>query len=130
MKRVAGLKTAAEELPSLGFRRSRVHRGPFRRQLSSSLKAPIGKGGSRVLPGAIAAKVLEEPAPHHLSDFSFVIRDQVFRDAPHDFRDLLLPLEIPVGHLDLAARQADYRGSMSGARRRHGQILNKRVKLV
>src|SRR5579884_2200419 len=116
MKRVAGLKTAAEELPSLGFRRGRVHRGPFRRQLGSSLKAPTGKGRSRVLPGALATQILEQP-PDHLSDLRFIVGNQILGNAPHNFRDLLLPLEIPVGHLDLAPRQADDRSSNFLARR-------------
>src|SRR5579883_1031348 len=117
MKRVARLKTAPEELPSLGFRRGRVHRGPFRRQLGSSLKAPIGKGRSRVLPGALAAQVLEQPPPDHLSDLRFIVGNQILGNAPRNFRDLLLPLEIPVGHLDLAPRQADDRSSNFLARR-------------
>ena len=47
--------------------------------------------------------VVEEPAAHDLADLALVIGDQVLGHTPHDLGDPVLPLNIPVGHLHLAA---------------------------
>ena len=49
---------------------------------------------------------LEQPPADHLADFRLVVDEQVLATAD-DLGDLVLPLQIPVGHFDLAARQAD-----------------------
>ena len=127
MERIAGLEAALQELARLGLGRGRVHRRPLRRELRPPLEAPVAVGLGDVLPDLLAAQVLEEPPPDDLADLGLVVGDQVLGDAPHDLRDPVLPLLIPLGHLDLAARQADHRRAVRGAGRGDGQVLDEGV---
>ena len=95
MERVAGLEAALQELARLGLGRGRVHRGPLRRELRPPLEAPVAEGLGDVLPDLLASQVLEEPPPDDLADLGLVVGDQVLGDAPHDLRDLVLPLHDP-----------------------------------
>ena len=108
VERVARLEAALQELARLGLGRGRVHGGPLGRELRPPLEAPVAEGPGDVLPDLLAPEVLEEPPPDDLADLGLVVGDQVLGDAPHDLRDLVLPLLVPLGHLDLAARQADH----------------------
>jgi hypothetical protein len=65
----------------------------------------------------------KEPTPHHFADLRFVIGNQVLRHPPHDLGDPVLPLQIPVGHFDLASRQTDNSRAVRGARHRDRQVL-------
>ena len=76
---------------------------------------------------ALWSQVLKEPPPYHLTDFGLVISYQVLCHTPHDFGDSLLPLEIPIGHLHLAAGQADDRRSLGGSSHGYSEILEKRI---
>ncbi len=127
MKRVAGLEATTQELAGLGLGRGRVHRRPLRRELSPPLEAPVAEGLGDVLPDLLASKVLEESPPHNFADLGLVVGDQILGDAPHDLRDSFLPFRVPVGHLDLAARQADHRGAVRGTGGRDGQVLDEGV---
>jgi hypothetical protein len=128
MERIAGPEAAAQELAGLGLGCGRVHCRPLRRELCSPLEAPFGEGFGDAFPNLLAAQVLEKPPPDDLADFSLVVGDQVLGDAPHDLDDSLLPLLVPVGHLDLAAWQTDYRGAVRGAGGGDGQVLDEGVK--
>ncbi len=127
MERIAGLEATAEELAGLGLGRGRVHRRPLRRELRPPLEAPVAEGFGDVLPDLLASQVLEEPPADDLADLGLVVGDQVLGDATYDLRDPLLPLRVPVGHLDLAARQADHRGAVGGAGGGDGQVLDEGV---
>src|SRR5262245_28300664 len=105
MEGVAGLEPLLQKLPRLGFGRRRVHCGPLRRKLRSALKAPVAERLGDIAADLLAAEVLEETPPHLLADLCLLIGDEVLGDAAHDLRNLVLPLLIPCGHLNLAARQ-------------------------
>src|SRR5271165_140468 len=73
---------------------------------------------------------LKKPPPHDFTYLSLVIRDQILRHAPNDLGDLVLPLQIPVRHLDLASRQADDSRAVRGARHGDRQVLEKRIEPI
>ena len=127
MERVTGLEAALQELARLGLGRRRVHRRPLGRELRPPLEAPVAEGLGDGLPDLLAPQVPEEPPPDDLADLGLVIGDQVLGDAPHDLRDPVLPPRVPVGHLDLAARQADHRRAVRRAGGRDGQVLDEGV---
>src|SRR6267142_4221328 len=103
MKRVAGLETAAQILARLGLGRGGVHRGPLRWELGAPLETPVAEGPRDAFADLLSPQVLEKTAPDDLADLGLVVCDQILGDAPHDFGDPVLPLHVPVGHLDLAA---------------------------
>src|SRR5262245_55577857 len=125
MEGVAGFKPALEELTGFSFCGGRVHGGPFWWQLGAALEAPVSKRFGDALLVALGALVLKQPPPHHLADFGFVVGYQILGHASHDFGNALLPLEIPIGHLDLAAGQADDRCSSGSSSHGHSEILEK-----
>ena len=51
-----------------GLRGSTIDRRPLRRELRPPLEAPVAEGLGDVLPGLLAAQILEEPAPDDLGD--------------------------------------------------------------
>jgi hypothetical protein len=58
------------------------------------------------------------------------VGNQVLGDAPDDLGNLVLPLLVPLRHLDLAARQRDDARPMRRAGRGDGQILNEGMEKV
>src|SRR5262249_59187990 len=105
MEGITGLEAAAQELASLGLGCSGINGCPLRWQLCASLKTPIAERLGDILPNLLTSQVLEEPPPDHLADLGLVVGDKLPRDCAHNLQNLLLPLKIPVGHLDLTARQ-------------------------
>ena len=65
-----------------------------------------------------------------LADLGFVVRQQILGDAADHLRDAVLPRQVEVGHLDLAARQADDRGPVGGPGHRDGQVLDEGVERI
>lgn len=109
----------------LPWPRSQSYRPPaIRAAAAHTLKAPIGVIPRNPAANALVADILEEASPHNLADFGLVIGDQILRDAPHDLGDALLPLLVPVGHLDLTARQADDPRGARRAGHRDREVLN------
>ena len=127
MEGIARRETPAQELPGLCFGRGRVYRHPLGRKLGPPLEAPlrVPAGDSATDPGA--AQVLEQPSPDHLADLRLVVDDEVPGNPADHLGDLVLPHAIPIGHFDLAARQADDRGGARGSRDRNRQVLDERV---
>src|SRR5437773_3070355 len=117
MKWVTGLKTAAQVLARLGLRGGRVHSGPLRWKLGAPLETPVAEGPRGAFADLLSPQVLEETPPDDLADFGLVVGDQVLGDAPHDLGDPILPHHVAVGHLDLAAGEADHRRSVRGSGR-------------
>src|SRR5713226_5115252 len=76
------------------------------------------------------ADIIEEPATDYFANLGFIVYQQIFGDTLDDLGDSLLPLRVPLGHLDLATRQADYRRATGRAGHRHCEVLNERVKTV
>ena len=123
MKWEAGLEPPLEVLPGLRLGRSRVDGRPLGRKLRPAFEAPVGESLRNVLADSFAAEVLEEPPADDLANLRLVVCDQVLGDPADDLGDLLLPLEIPVRHLYLAAREADDRRSASRPRHGDSQVL-------
>jgi len=130
MKRVANLETATQILSCLGLGYSAVHSGPLRRKLGATFKAPVCIFFADGFADPFAADLLKQAPAHHFADLGFIVGDEVFGHPAHHLRDLVLPLHIPVGHLDLAARQADNRRALYGSGGGHGQVLNKGMELI
>ena len=122
MKGVAALEPPAQEVPRPGLGRG-VHRGPLRGQPGASLEAPVRIGPGDLPAGALLAQVLEQPAAHHLADLGLVVGDEVPGHPAHHLGEPVLPLLVPIGHLHLAARQADDRRGPGRAGDRHRQVL-------
>src|SRR5713226_8964715 len=76
------------------------------------------------------ADIIEEPATDYFANLSFIVYQQIFGDTLDDLGDSLLPLRVPLGHLDLAARQTDDSGTPCGAGHGDGQVLYKRMKAI
>ena len=125
MEGVAGLEPAPQKLPCLRLRRRGVHGQPLRGQAGAALEAPVRESPCDSLARALVAKVLKQAPAHHLADLGFVVGDQIAGDPADHLGDPLLPLLVPVGHLDLAARQADDRRGAGGPGNRDGQVLEK-----
>ena len=89
----------------------------------TALEAPVRAGSCDSLARALVAEVFEQAPAHHLTDLGLVVGNQVAGDAADHLGDPLLPLPVPVGHLDLAARQADDRRGAGCPGDRDGQIL-------
>src|SRR5262245_27763883 len=99
MEGIAGVEASAQELSRLGLSGGRVHRSPFWRQLSTTLKAPVGITLSHAFPQALVSQVLEQTPSDHLADLGLIVGDEILRDSAHDLGNPLLPLKIPVSHL-------------------------------
>ena len=130
VKRIACLEPALQELACLCLGRRGVHRGPLGRKLRAPLEAPVAEGPGDVLANLLAAEILEEAPAYDLADLGLVVGDQVLGDAAHHLRDLVLPLLIPLGHLDLAARQADHARAVRRAGGGDGQVLDEGVERI
>ena len=128
MEGVTCLEPVPQKLPCLGLRRRGVDRQPFGGKAGGPFKAPVRVGFGDSLANAFVAKILEQATTHHLADLGFVIGDKVARHATDHLGESVLPLLIPIGHLDLAARQADDCRGLGGTGNGDGQILNERVK--
>src|SRR5258708_40200098 len=111
MERIAGFETLLQKRPSLRLRRSRIYRGPFRGELRSSLEAPVAEGLGDVPMQLIAAEILEQSPPNDLADLRLIVSDKILRYASHNFRNSILPLLVPLGRIDVPARQANYKGT-------------------
>ena len=61
---------------------------------------------------------------------ALVIGNEVFGNTADYLGDPILPLHVPVGHLDLASRQTDHRRTPRGAGGGNGQVLDKGIELV
>ena len=125
MEGVARLEPAPQKLPCLRLRRRGVHGQPFRGEAGAALEAPVRESPCDSLARALVAEILEQAPAHHLADLGFVVGDQIAGDAADHLGDPLLPLLVPVGHLDLAARQADDRRGAGCPGDRDGQVLQK-----
>ena len=130
MKWVAGLEPAPQKLPCFALRRRRIYCQPLRRKAGASLEAPVRDRSCDSLAHALVAEVLEQAPAHHLADLGLVVGDQVAGDAADHLGDPLLPLLVPVGHLDLAARQADDCRGAGGPGDGDGQVLEKGVEAL
>ena len=130
MEWVTRLEPAPQELPCLRLRRGGIDGCPFGWELSPPLEAPVGEAFRHVLPDALAPQVLEQPAPDHLADFGLVVGNEILGDPPDDLRDPVLPLEVPVSHLDLAAWETDDGGPVGRASSGDSKILEERVERV
>ena len=124
MKRIARLKPAPQELSCLGFCRCAVHGHPFGGKPGGTLETPVRIGFRDPFADVFVAKMFEQPATDDVADLRLVVGDQVARDTTNDLGDPILPLSIPVGHLDLAARQADDSRGSGGAGNRDCEILD------
>ena len=114
--------------PSL--RGGAVHQRPLRRQPLAPLEAPVGVEPGHPLPEPFIADVVEQPPPDHLAHLRLVVREQVLGHAPDHLGDLVLPRQIEVRHLHLAARQADDRRAVRRPRHRDGQVLDERMERI
>jgi hypothetical protein len=104
--------------------------GTFGGQTCGSLEAPICVLLCHFLTRALLADVLKQSPPHHFTDLGFVIRNEVLGDTTDDFRNPVLPLLIPLRHLDLAARQADHRGGFGRAGHSNCEVLDEGMETV
>ena len=114
MEGIARLEPFPQKFLCFGLCCRGIDRQPFGGKASSPLEAPRRVGRGNPLSYALASEVPEQPSAHYLADLRFVIRDQVTSNAVHHLGNPFLPLLIPRGHLDLAARQADHRSSVGG----------------
>src|SRR5258707_14524211 len=76
------------------------------------------------------ADIIEKSATDYFANLGFIVYQQIFGDTLDDLGDSLLPLRVPLGHFDLATRQADYRRAAGRTGHRHCEVLNERVKAV
>ena len=130
MEGITSLEAALQVLPGLGLARSHIDGGPFRRKLRAPLKAPVGKRFGDILSYPLVIQVLEQAPAHDFADFRLIVRDQVLRHAPHDLGDPLLPLDIPIRHLHLAAGQTDGRSASARAGHGDGQVLDEGMEML
>ncbi len=130
MERITNLKTVAEIFPGFRLGGAGIHSRPFRRKLRPPLKTPIRVGFGHLFPHPLAADIFKKAPPHHFADLGLIVGDEVLGHPAHHPGNFLLPLEIPVGHLHLTARQTDDRRAVRRPRRGHSQILDKSVKLL
>ena len=130
MKRVARLEPAPQKLPRLGLRRRAVHGHPFGGKAGGSLETPVRIDFCYSFADALVAQILEQPAADDLADLGLVVGDQIARDAADDLGDPVLPLPVPVGHLDLAARQTDDGRGPGGAGDRDREVLDEGVETL
>jgi hypothetical protein len=107
MERIAGFEPRPQELSRLRVCCRSINGSPFGRKLVAALEAPVGIRLRDRLEDFVRADALEKALADDLADLCLVVRDKVFCDAPDDFVDLLLPLEVIVRHLHLTARQTD-----------------------
>ena len=121
---IAGLEARPQMLARLRLRGGAVHQRPLRGKPLAPLEAPVGVEPGHLLPEPVVADVVEQPPPDHLAHLRLVVREQVLGDAPDDLGDLVLPRQIEIRHLDLAARQADDGRSVRRPRHRDGQVLD------
>ena len=127
MKRVTRLEAALQELACLRLSGSRVHRRPLRWELRATLETPITEGLRDVLTDLLAPEIVKEPPSDDFTDLCLIVGNQVLSDAPHNLRDPVLPLLIPLGHLYLTARQTDHARTMSRAGSGDRQVLDEGV---
>ena len=106
MERVAGQEPFFEEFLRFGAAARGVDCGPLGWQECRSFEAPLRVALGDSFADVLRSEVVEEASSYDLTDFGFVVGDQVLGDPAHDLRDPFLPLLVPVGHLDLASRQA------------------------
>ena len=130
MEWVTCLESALQELACLGLGRRGVHCGPLGRELRAPLETPVAERLCNVLACPLVAEILEQPPAYDLADLGLVVGDEVLGHATYDFRDLVLPLLIPLRHLHLAARQADHACAVCGAGGGDGKVLNESVERV
>ena len=130
MERVAGLEPPPEGLLGPVLVGGRVHGGPLGREPVGPLEAPVGIGVGNPPSGSFAAQVLEESPPDHLADFRLVVGDEVLGHPVDDLGDAFLPFQVALGHLGLAAGQADHGGGVGGPGNRDGQVLEEGVEVV
>jgi hypothetical protein len=76
------------------------------------------------------ANIIEEPATDHFANLGFIVYQQILGDTLDDLGNSLLPLRVPLGHLDLAARQADNGCAPGRASHSDGQVLDESMKTV
>ena len=74
--------------------------------------------------------MIEQAPPDHLAHLRLVVREQVLGDSPDDLGDPVLPCQVEIRHLDLAAWQADDGRSVRRPRHRHGQVLDEGVERI
>ena len=77
--------------------------------MCAPFEAPVGVRDGHALPRLLRPEILEQPPPDHFADFRLVVDQERLGDRPDDLHDLVLPIQVPLGHFDLAARQADNR---------------------
>jgi hypothetical protein len=130
MEWIAGLEATTEKIPRFGFSRRGIDGHPFCRELMAALETPIGVFPRDPLADALVADLLEQPPADYFADLSLVIGEEVARDPAHDPGDPLLPQLIRVGHLDLAARQANDGGRPGYTRRGYRQVLDESMKAL
>ena len=116
MEGVARFETATQTFARLRLRRRAVHRHPFGGKAGGPLEAPVRTSLRDPPADSLVPEILEEPPANDLADLGLVVGDEIARDAAHDLGDPVLPLPVPVGHLHLAARQADHRRRPGGRR--------------
>src|SRR6185503_19993512 len=63
-------------------------------------------------------------------NFRFIIGSQILRNAPDYLSDPLLPLEVPISHLHLTARQTYHCCAPCGRGHRHSKVLKERMKRI
>src|SRR5690348_8369555 len=106
MKWIASFETRSQVVARLGLGRRAVHCGPLRGKFSPMFEAPIPVSQRDGSTHRFLADIIEEPATDYFPDLGFIVYQQILGDALDDLGDSLLPLRVPLGHLDLAPRQA------------------------
>jgi hypothetical protein len=94
------------------------------------LEAPIRVSQCHGFTKRFLADIIEEPATDYLADLGFIVYQQILGDALDDLGDSFLPLRVPLGHLDLATRQADNGRATGRAGHSDSQVLDERVEAV
>ena len=130
MERIAGLEARPQMLARLRLRCGAVDQRPLRRKPLAPLEAPVRVESGHLLPEPVVADVVEQPPPDHLAHLRLVVREEILGDAPDDLGDLVLPRQIEIRHLDLAARQADDGRSVRRSRHRDRQVLDERMERI
>src|SRR5436305_1579116 len=98
MERITSLETGSQEFPRFCVSCRSVNCRPLWRELIAALETPVCISLGDTLPNLFRTDVFEQALPHNFADFSLIICNQVFGDAPDNLIDLLLPLQVVVRH--------------------------------